>query len=855
MRQPVTSQRSVLFLITAILLSTLALPSHAVGNGMRPTMDFLLADPGAAATPAQALAMDGWQSLEDPSPNFGYIRQTVWLRFPVPERGDINLLEIGYAHLDHIRFFLLENGKVASTATAGDQLPFLDRPVHYRNFLFRFDHAPEASQTILLEIRTSGAMQVPVTLWHDKDFFESAFFEDLVHAVYYGILITVIFFNLFIFAALREKIYLLYVLSTLGYLVIIGSLNGIAYQLLWPANPEIQNRSMVLGIPFAMVFTLWFAHAFLRLRGQSPVTSRVVGFAIILNALAALATFLTDYNTAIRLVVALTIPSCLLLTLLGPQQWLRGNRQAIYYTLAWGALTLGSAVTAANKYGLLPNSFLSVYAMQIGSALQAVLLALAMAIRIYQERQDKVLAREAELRALEARRNVELRLMDQALHHPLTGLPNRSSFEMMLNDLIMRHPEKRYGVAVVHLNNLPSVTKTLGHRNTDRILELAAQHYNSVIQAVPGALPTEQTDQRNYFVASLDQQSFGFIVDATLAESAPNSVVLGLDKLRQSIDYLGMQVPLDPRMGVAVFPDHGADASTLIRRATIAEGSDRARDRGMAYYKPSRDAYSADRLTMVSELRRALEDNQLALYLQPKQSLATGRVVGMEALIRWPDRQKTVSPDEMVLLAEQTGLIKPLTRWVLEESLRLRTQLLEQGWDLELSANISPNNLREADFSLYVQRLMSQYDGHRGAVTFEVTETSMMLDPPNSLQALNALNAAGIRVSIDDFGSGYSSLSYIKQLPATEIKIDRSLITELPSQAEDRVIVQTTIDMCHNLGYQVVAEGVEDQATADLLRDMGCDMIQGYLVTPPLPVETFLDWLEASGRQPSRKLG
>lgn len=855
MRQPVTLTRLFQLLLTLVLLSAAALPSHAKGNSVRPDMEFLLVSQDTSVTPEQALAMEDWEALADPSPNFGYIRKSVWLRFPVPDRGDINLLEIGYAHLDHVRFYLLEDGQVVSRATAGDRLPFAERPVLYRNFLFRFDHAPEANQQILLEISTSGAVQVPVYLWHDKDFFETAFFEDLMHAVYYGILITVIFFNLFIFAALREKIYLLYVLSTLGYLVIIGSLNGIAYQLLWPANPEIQNRSMVLGIPFAMIFTLWFAHAFLRLRSQSPVTAQVVSFAIALNILAAAATFLTDYNTAIRLVVALTIPSCLLLTLLGPQQWARGNRQAIYYTLAWGALTLGSAVTAANKYGLLPNSFLSVYAMQIGSALQAVLLALAMAIRIYQERQDKVLAREAELRALEARRTVELRLMDQALHHPLTGLPNRSSFEMMLNDLILRHPEKRYGVAVLHLNNLSAVTKTLGHRNTDRILELAARHYNSVIQAVPGALPVEQTDQRHYFLASLDQQSFGFIVDANLAESAPKSVVLGLDSLRQSIDYLGMQVPLDPRMGVAIFPEHGPDANTLIRRAIIAEGSDRARDRGMAYYKPSRDAYSADRLTMVSELRKALDNNQLALYLQPKQSLITGAVVGMEALIRWPDRQKTVSPDEIVQLAEQTGLIKPLTRWVLEESLRLRTRLLEQGWDLELSANISPNNLREADFSLYVQRLMTQFDGHRGAVTFEVTETSMMLDPTNSLQALNALNSAGIRVSIDDFGSGYSSLSYIKQLPASEIKIDRSLITELPTQPEDRVIVQTTIDMCHNLGYEVVAEGVEDQATEDLLREMGCDMIQGYLVTPPLPVEEFLDWLNTEGRQPARKLG
>ena len=228
----------------------------------------------------------------------------------------------------------------------------------------------------------------------------------------------------------------------------------------------------------------------------------------------------------------------------------------------------------------------------------------------------------------------------------------------------------------------------------------------------------------------------------------------------------------------------------------------------------------------------------------------------MEALIRWPGRPQPIRADEIVSLAEQTGLIKPLTRWVLEQSLAMRSQLLDSGWALTISVNISPNNLREPDFPTFVQRLMSSYHGHRGAIIFEVTETSMMQDPGNSLKALNSLNDTGIPVSIDDFGSGYSSLSYIKQLPASEVKIDRSLVTDLATEAEDRVIVQTTIDMCHSLGYQVVAEGVEDHGTADLLREMGCDMIQGYLITPPLPFHELLDWLGRNHHQPDqRKLG
>jgi len=841
-------------LVALTLLSGLVAPSHGAGTSYIPRIEYLRAAPDSDLTALEALAADNWQLLEEQSPNFGYIQDTVWLRFPVTSPATINLLAISYAQLDSVTFYLLENGHIANRVETGDRVPFTDRPILHRYFLFPFDQSIASEYRILLRVSTQGAMQIPLRLWNAQAFFEHTSAEDQLHAIYYGILITVIFFNLFIFSALREPVYLLYVLSTLSYLLLISSLNGTSFQLVWPDSPAMHNQMMLLSVPLAMLFTLLFSRSFLRLKSTGPTLDRLVVMTITLNAVVATTTFFVDYSTGSRLTVALAIPSCLLLTSLGPLQWAKGNPQASYYTLAWGALTLGSAITAANKYGLLPNNFVTIYGMQIGSALEAILLTLALAARLYQERQDKVEAREAELRAMAARRSAELKLMDHALHSPLTGLPNRSSFEMVLNDLMMRHPDQRYGVAIIHLNNLQSVTKTLGHRNCDLILELASKHYNAVIRELPGAMPVEQSDQRNFFLASLEPQTFAFIVDADATGSAPRAVLSSLDGIRNPIDYLGMQVPLEPRLGVAIFPEHGMDANTLIRRAVIAEGS--AGERGIAYYQPARDSYSADRLTLVSELRQALANDGLALFMQPKQCLKTNRIVGLEALIRWPGRAQPIAADETINLAEQTGLIRPLTRWVLEQVLEMRSQLLDRGWPLSISVNVSPNNLREPDFPIFVQRLMHRYPNHQGSIIFEVTETSMMQDPANSLKALNSLNASGIPVSIDDFGSGYSSLSYIKQLPASEIKIDRSLVTELATEAEDRVIVQTTIEMCHSLGYRVVAEGVEDHGTADLLREMGCDMIQGYLLTPPLPFGELLEWLNQSNQpQDHRRLG
>ncbi len=427
---------------------------------------------------------------------------------------------------------------------------------------------------------------------------------------------------------------------------------------------------------------------------------------------------------------------------------------------------------------------------------------------------------------------------------------------MSINELISRNPNTRYSIAVIHLTNLQAITKTLGHRNADRLIELTAKRFNSIVKDLPGICPLERSSDQTFYLASLETATFGFVVETDTVVKTPREMMRALEEIREPLDYLGMQLPLDPRTGTAIYPDHASDTSTLIRRAYIAQGSEDARDRGLAYYQPSRDSFSADRLTLVSELRYALQNDELAVYLQPKMSLKTRSIVGLEALIRWPGRKSQIRPDEIIAIAEQTGLIKPLTRWVLEKSLELREKLIEQGFALGISVNISPNNLREPDFPIFVQRLMSSYHSLRGAITLEVTETSMMQDPVNSLKALNSLHSTGIPLSIDDFGSGYSSLSYIKQLPATEIKIDGSLITELLSQTEDQVIVQTTIEMCHSLGYIVVAEGVEDEKTLALLDSMGCDMVQGFTLTPPLPFDDLVVWIQEFNLQVAdRKMG
>lgn len=826
--------------VLAILLSILTLVAPAgqaetSGASILDDIEYLqLAPEQADLTPEQALARQQWQPLSGQTPNFGYEKDVFWYHLSLPAGDSPLILLIRYPHLDDIRYWPLTNGEPGEVIHTGDRLPYDQRPLDHPNFLFPIEREADVDNGVLLRIQTEGAHHVPMELWQPQALYTRLSKEDQLHSLYYGTLMTIILFSLMVFAGLREKIYLYYLATTASFLLLLASLRGITYPVLWPDSPALQNHSILVAIPLAAISIVLFSRKFLGLNQVRGWIRHSVQTAFYLNLMALAGIFLFDYNLSIWLSVSVALPTCLLLTLIGPLLWFRGHPQAGVYTLAWGALTVGSLITSANFYGLLPNGFITTYGVQLGSTFQALVLTAALAHQIYQERESRTRSREAELTALSAQRRAEQRSLDQAMREPLTQLPNRTCFEMNASEILNLKPGKRWAVCVLKLNNLAAITKTLGHRNSDRLMELVALRLHQIARDLPGIQVIGLREEDCLSV--LEPATFAYLLDASAADNNPRRVAQGMEQLREPIDYLGMQLPLDSCIGVALFPGHGQDLNTLVRQAYVAQESAIASERGLAYYDPSRDPYSAERLTLATELRHALESNELALWYQPKMNLKNNDIVGVEALIRWPGRQPPVYADQLIALAEQSGLIRPLTRWVMKQALGARDILLEAGLDLTVSINISPNNLLERDFPMFVQRLMTSHHKHRGRMILEVTETSMMQDPENSMRTLRSLDYAGIPLAIDDFGSGYSSLSYIKQLPACEVKIDRSLITDLLTHTDDRIIVKTTIDMCHNLGYRVVAEGVEDEETTELLREMGCDMIQGYVLARPQPL-------------------
>ncbi|UZE95674.1 EAL domain-containing protein [Alkalimarinus alittae] len=786
-----------------------------------------------------------WTEVYGEIANFGYTDSPYWFKFTVsnPSNVDIDkLLEVSYLQLDYIDFYEIKNGEVVNTYQTGDRYPFSKRLIDHPYFLFPANLPAKSSTEYLLRVQTGGTVQLPAHLWDSQSFFVEIGKEDQIHAIFYGILAVLALFNFFIYLALREKTYLYYSMATFGYAFFFAAMRGKTFQVLFPSLPEIHNQSILIVIPFTMLFSALFARSFLSLKDYSKLLDQCTKVIAALAFACMVGSFFLSYADSVRISVLLSIPSYLILLAIGPIVWAKGAHLARYYTIAWGLLTAGTAMTSLNKAGVIPNSFISEYGMQIGSALEAILLTIALAERLYREREDKLTAQDSTIREHKERLQTEIKLVNQALHHPITQLPNRACFEMLISDSIRRRNEGRFAVCLINLTRFHEINKTLGHNNADLLIEEAASLINKTVQKLPGIQIAEIKDSDSFYAFSFEGATFGILIDIEHSEQVRESANEIIKNLYQPIEFKGMMLELDPAIGVSTFPENGREASTLIRHANVALETAEKSDRKLDYYQPEQDRYNARRLTLMSELKQAISNNQLSLYFQPKINLSTNTVTGLEALIRWHhQRFGFVRPDEFIPIAEQTGIIKPLTRWVVKEALRVQHELLSEGYDIDISINISAKNLREEDFVSFISEALT--NNKKPKITIELTETSMMEDPLKALQVLEDLSQTGVRLSIDDFGTGYSSLAYIKKLPANEIKIDKSLIFDLTSNKGDQVIIKTTIEMCHQLGFTLVAEGVESQRVVDILKDLNCDIIQGYYISPPLPINKLKQWL------------
>lgn len=422
----------------------------------------------------------------------------------------------------------------------------------------------------------------------------------------------------------------------------------------------------------------------------------------------------------------------------------------------------------------------------------------------------------------------------QAHHDALTGLANRTLFHKRVYEAILKAPRtgRRVGVMLMDLDRFKEINDTLGHHNGDILLQEVAVRLSD-------SLSSDAT------IARLGGDEFAILLDdVSSVDGAVAKADCMLEALRKPFELDHLSLDIAASIGVALYPDHGDVAETLLQRADVAMYAAKAASIGVELYSPQHDQYSPRRLALIGDLRRAIERSELVLHYQPKVDLRTGRVVGVEALVRWRHpRFGFLNPEEFLGIAEQTGLIHQLTTYVLRAGLEECRAWHDRGLQFGVSINISARNLVDVSLPNHVAGLLADAGLDASLLTLEIVETSIMADPNRTIAVLQELNAMGVRLSVDDFGTGYSSLSYLKRLPVHEVKIDKSFVFSMTGDPSDAAIVSSIVDLGANLGLTVVAEGIEDAATATRLIELGCSIGQGYYLGRPLPAIHLQRWL------------
>ena len=426
----------------------------------------------------------------------------------------------------------------------------------------------------------------------------------------------------------------------------------------------------------------------------------------------------------------------------------------------------------------------------------------------------------------------------------LTGLPNRARFRELVGEAIREAAdtqlasglEQPVAVLMLDLNRFKHVNDVLGYGLGDQVLVGIAERLARAL--------TRDGD----VVARLGGDKFGVLLRRNDAQQA-HGVAVRIEKaLEQPLALGEHKVDMGASIGIACWPLHAQSDDALLVHAEMAMHAAKQRSHGPVTYDPAIDANSAQTLTLISELRQAVDRNELRLYLQPKLALEDRAVIGAEALVRWQHPTRgLVPPVQFIPFAEQTGFIRHLTMWVFEEAARHWQALADEGLQLRLSVNLSTRDLMDLDLPQKFAALLARHAVPAAALCLEITESAIMDDPQRALATLDALSAMGFKLSIDDFGTGYSSLAYLKRLPVDELKIDQSFVRNMQADRDDEMIVRSTIDLAHNLGITVVAEGVETAAAWHLLRELKCDQAQGYHMGRPMPVSEFSAWTVSWG--------
>ncbi len=892
-----------------------------------------------------------WREGESTIPNFGYSKSAYWLRFRINNLQDARdwLIEINYPLLDNIQVYFLSRQNLIGQVQTGDAQDFAVRPVNNRNFIIPFPKTEDREIDVYVRVMTNGTLEVPLMIWRSDAFWEKEQKILAVKGIYTGLILVMVLYNLFIYLAVKEASYLYYVCYAFFILMLQLSLDGFAYQMLWPFAPGWHEISLLLSIAFASAFQSLFTNSFLDLEHRLPLASKALLGLVLLLVLCAAGALSAPYAVMIRIVVALVFPVSLVCLIAGIYLFSRGVAVARYFVVGWTVFFTGVLALAASKFGLLPINFFTNNAMQIGSALEVVLFSLALADRINIDKREKLAAKQEAIKNLERfkalydnaiegifqctmeghflsanpsmahflgygnpqefishvtaqgpqafmdptqyhefrravlskgqvlnfeaqgrrrdgkpfwfalsakmvrsasdrqsliegfvvditeRKRSEEQLHFLARHDPLTGLVNRREFEQRLELALKRSRQEglRHTLLFMDLDQFKLVNDTCGHIVGDELLRQVTLHLQQQMRA-------------GDTLARMGGDEFGVLLEGCSGDNAAHVA----NKIRTTIQdfrfvWDNKIFTLGVSIGLVTVTDQITSVKDLLSLADAAcyAAKDAGRNR-VHEFDPGDTELAAKQSQMqwAARINEALEKNLFVLYMQsivPVDAASPQALRHYEVLVRMQNGDNIVYPGSFLPAAERYNLMPQLDRWVVKNLFRWMAEHRERinEWAL-CSINLSGLTLGDEDFPAFLHAQFAAWNIPHDKICFEITETIAVTNLGSTLRFIEEFQAIGCRFSLDDFGSGFSSYGYLKNLPVDYLKIDGAFVKDIESDEIDYAMVESINRIGHVMGKKTIAEFVENENILAQLRVIGVDYAQGFGISEPVPIDT-----------------
>ncbi|HVK98713.1 MAG TPA: EAL domain-containing protein [Dongiaceae bacterium] len=805
-----------------------------------------LVDVEGGRTLDQVLAEDSWQSnVAGTVLNFGFTHATVWVRtrLRLPDSPGAHWhLVVPYPLLEHARLFL------RSPETSSEWVPLYSdreagqRPVPSHHVNFALADNLQGDIELVLQVRSTTSLQIPIELWARDYLVSRQNTETLYWGLYFGVLLALMAYNLFLYLSMRDGAYLNYVFYLVSIQFLMLCISGFGLLHVW-SSPQWTRYLLPVSAGLTSFWAILFALSFLHRSGIHP------GLRLLLQGVAGMSLALLPYAfiqpaQGAQLAGLLAVVSVILVIAAGLNALLSGAVIARYFVLAWAMFALGSFLYLLNIFGLIPVSQFSNHAVQVGSALEAVLLSFALAHRIKEERQQKLNALEEKSLAEQQIKQVQSLALEQALHDALTQRPNDALVLRRVQELIRQQAGlDAFALVLFYFPQMKEISSSLGRRLAEELFCSVVEDLNQAMEQDPRVIAVEPSTQSCVAVPE-----FGALVALCAIDTAFDSLQdfanRYLSFYEQAIDIDGISLNLTIVCGIASFPKHGDRADLLLQHASAARDFGLRTAETVTIYSSEIESFGRRRLTLVGALIQAIRDGELELYLQPQLQCCDLTLTGAEVLLRWNSpRFGVVAPQEFIEIAEEAGLIGLLTRYVIERAFGILRGFQQHGLRISISINLSIRNLIEPGIVNFVTTQACQQQINLADIVLEVTETSMSENMETVIDNLQQLASTGCCIALDDFGTGYSSLAYLSRLPIHELKIDRSFIAQMNRSTSDYRIVENTVKLARALQIQTVAEGVEDAATLEQIERLGCDRAQGFYLGKPMPLAQFREWV------------